>query len=72
MQTQIKCMKKNTIHIAAKFKMDLAKEFKTSKVSVQMSLDYAFNSDQAKAIRKRAKQLLEEEAEKVVIELEND
>lgn len=60
-------MQKNTILISSTHKRKLEKEFKTSKTSVQMSLDYIFNSDQAKAIRKRAKQMLEEEAEKVEI-----
>lgn len=60
-------MQKKTIHISSKHKKDLAEEFGTSKQSVQMSLDYYFNSNQAIAIRSRAKELLLEEANKIEI-----
>lgn len=60
-------MKNQNITIASTFKNQLAKEFKTSKQSVMMSLRYVFNSDQAKAIRARAKELLIEEAGKIEI-----
>lgn len=62
-----KGMQKNTILISSVHKRQLKNEFNTSKTSVQMSLDYVFNSDQARAIRKRAKEMLEQEAKKVVL-----
>lgn len=49
-------------------KNDIAKEFKTSKQNVLTSLSYFNNSEKAQAIRKRAKELLLAEAEKVQIE----
>ena len=58
-------MQKNRIEIAVKFKKQLKDEFGTSKQAVQMSLDYVFNSDTAKAIRLRAKELLKAEAKKI-------
>lgn len=58
-------MQKNRIEISSTQKNLLAEEFKTSKVSIQMSLDYVFNSKAAKAIRQRAKELLQEEINKI-------
>lgn len=58
-------MKNHNITISSTHKNQLAKEFNTSKQSVMMSLRYVFNSDQAKAIRARAKELLIEEADKI-------
>lgn len=49
-------------------KNDIAKEFKTSNQNVLTSLSYFNNSQKAQAIRKRAKELLLAEAEKVQIE----
>ncbi|EKT4520747.1 hypothetical protein JE950_002405, partial [Flavobacterium psychrophilum] len=46
----------------------IAKEFKTSNQNVLTSLSYFNNSQKAQAIRKRAKELLLAEAEKVQIE----
>lgn len=51
------------IIIAPEFKEKIAKEFSTSKETVRMSLKYVFNSEQAKAIRKRAVELLRNEAD---------
>ena len=50
------------------YKNQMVKEFKVSKQTVDMSLKYVFNSDTAKKIRKRAKNLLETEAKKIVRE----
>ena len=49
-------------------KNDIAKEFNTSNQNVLTSLSYFNNSKKAQAIRKRAKELLLAEAEKVQIE----
>lgn len=54
------------ILIHPKFKSDMALEFKTSKQNIKMALDYYNNSDLAKKIRLRAKELLLEEAGKVI------
>lgn len=58
-------MNKNRIEISSKHKNKLAEEFNASKQAVQMSLDFVFNSEQAKNIRTRAKELLLQEANKV-------
>lgn len=50
------------------FKNQIAREFKTSNQNVLTSLSYFNNSKKAQAIRKRAKELLEDEAKKVQIE----
>ncbi len=55
----------NKIEISSKFKNQLAEEFETSLQSVQMSLNYVFNSEQAKKIRGRAKELLQAEITKI-------
>lgn len=56
------------ILIHPEFKNQIAREFKTSNQNVLTSLSYFNNSEKAQAIRKRAKELLEEEAKKVQIE----
>ena len=56
-------MKKIRIHVD--HKKQIAEEFKISLQSVRMSLDYVFNSDTSEKIRKRAKELLIEEANKI-------
>jgi hypothetical protein len=61
-------MKKNRIEISAMHKDLLSKEFKVSRPTVQMSLDYYNNSETAVKIRERAIELLKEqltEAEKL-------
>ena len=58
-------MQKNRIELSSTHKKTLTEEFNTSLTSVQMSLDFVFNSDQAKSIRKRAKELLQEEINKI-------
>lgn len=55
----------NRIEIASKHKNLLAEEFETSLTTVQMSLNFFNNSELAIKIRKRAKELLIGEAEKV-------
>lgn len=52
-------MKKIRIH--PDFKTQIAKEFKVTMQTVSMSLKYFFDSDKAKAIRKRALEILQEE-----------
>ena len=59
-------MKKILIHPT--YKNQIAKEFKVTKQTVDMSLKYVFNSKTSKDIRKRAKGLLENESKKIVIE----
>lgn len=56
-------MKKIRLH--AELKKQISKELKVSVQSVRMSLDYVFNSDNAKQARKMAKKLLIEEAKKI-------
>lgn len=58
-------MQNQPIIISSTHKNQLAREFKTSKQSVLMSLNYVFNSSQAKRIRERAKELLLKEAKKI-------
>lgn len=58
-------MQKNTIEISSKLKKDLVKEFDVSLTTVQLSLNFFNNSDLAKRIRSRAKELLLIEAEKI-------
>ena len=58
-------MQKNRIEISPKLKKQLTQEFDKSSQAIQMSLDYVFNSDNAKKIRIRAKELLIEEANKI-------
>ncbi|MDN3671659.1 hypothetical protein QWY99_01085 [Flavobacterium branchiarum] len=48
-----------------KHKKKIAEEFGVSKQTVDMSLSYVFNSDNAKKIRLRAKELLMEEVKKI-------
>lgn len=58
-------MNNNRIEIPSKYKKQLAEEFETSLQSVQMSLRYVFNSETAEQIRLRAKEMLQEEIEKI-------
>lgn len=55
------------IRIASEFKNQMALEFNTSKQNVKMALDYYNKSDLAKKIRARAKELLQNEANSVII-----
>ncbi len=55
------------IRIAPEFKSQMAEEFNTSKQNVKMALDYYNNSDLAKKVRARAKELLQNEANQVTI-----
>lgn len=55
-------MKKNTIDISPTMKKELSANFETSIQTVQMSLSYVFNSELAKSIRKKAKEMLLSEA----------
>jgi hypothetical protein len=58
-------MKKILLH--PDLKKQIAKELKVTTQSVDMSLKYVFDSDKAKSIRKRAKELLENEVKNIVI-----
>jgi hypothetical protein len=58
-------MQKNTIQIWSKAKKQIAKELNTSLTTVQLSLDYYNNSELAKKIRQRAKEILIAEVEKI-------
>ena len=57
-------MKKINLHPDLKNK--IAKEFNVTTQTVDMSLKYVFNSEKAKAIRTRAKEMLQKE----IIEIE--
>ena len=56
-------MKKILIHPI--HKKQIAKELEVTTQTVDMSLKYVFDSDKSKSIRKRAKELLEQEAKKI-------
>ncbi|WP_163401188.1 hypothetical protein [Flavobacterium fluviatile] len=56
------------IRIHPEFKAQIAKEFDTSKQNVKTALDYYNNSELAKKIRQRAKDLLLKEAEEIKTE----
>ncbi len=47
------------------FKKILSKEFNVTEQTISMALKYVFNSDKAKQIRLRAKELLEQEANNI-------
>lgn len=57
-------MKKIRIH--PDLKKQIAGEFQVTMQTVDMSLQYVFNSERAKAIRQRAKELLQKECENIV------
>ena len=56
-------MKKINLHPELKNK--IAEEFKVTNQTVDMSLKYVFHSDKAKAIRERAKELLQDEIKEI-------
>ncbi len=56
-------MKKILIHPS--FRKDLSEEFSVSKQTIDMSLKYVFNSEKAKKIRQRAKELLQKEIDNI-------
>lgn len=55
------------IRIAPEFKTQMAEEFETSKQNVMMALKDYNQSELAKRIRARAKDLLQEEANKITV-----
>lgn len=57
-------MKKIRLH--PDLKKQIVKEFGVTIQTVDMSLKYVFQSDKAKAIRQRAKELLQEESNNIV------
>ena len=59
-------MKKILLH--PDLKKQIAKELKVTTQTVDMSLKYVFDSEKAKSIRKRAKELLKKEIDKIVNE----
>lgn len=59
-------MKKILLH--PDLKKQIVKEFGVSMVTVDMSLKYVFDSDKAKGIRTRAKELLQKEIDKILID----
>jgi hypothetical protein len=63
----IKSKDMNKIRIAPEFKSQMAEEFKTSKQNIMMALKGYNHSELAKKVRTRAKQLLQEEANNVII-----
>ena len=58
-------MKKILLH--PDLKKQIAKHFKVSAVTVDMSLQYVFNSPKAKGIRLMAKELLENEIKNITV-----
>ena len=59
----------NKIELPASFKKKIATELNTSVQTVHTALCYFNNSELAVEIRKRAKELLVEEADKIKIEI---
>ena len=55
------------IRIAPEFKTQMAKEFETSKQNVMMALKDYNQSELAKKIRARAKELLQNEANSITV-----
>ncbi len=53
------------IELSVRHRRALAVEFNTTLQTIRMSLQYVFNSKQAHAIRRRAKEMLLQEAEKI-------
>ena len=53
------------ILIAREMKTKIIKEFNTNRPSLRSALKFYAHSDAAKAMRKRAKELLEEELKKI-------
>lgn len=49
-----------------KLKTKISKEVGVSKQTVDMSLNYVFNSDKAKIIRSKAKELLQTEIDNII------
>lgn len=58
-------MKKIRLH--PDFKKQISKDFNVTYQTVSMSLNYVFDSPQSEAIRKKAKELLIEEANKIIL-----
>lgn len=58
-------MKMQEIKLHYDFKKILSKEFNVTEQTISMALKYVFNSDKAKQIRLRAKELLEQEANNI-------
>ncbi len=56
---------KNRIEISPQHKKQLVSEFKKSKQTIQMSLDFVFNSETAVKIRQRAAELMQLEILKI-------
>lgn len=63
-------MKRQIINLHPSHLNQLVKEFKKSRQTIYNAIWYTTNSDLAMAIRKRAKELLQKEAENVAIKLE--
>ncbi|WP_260395156.1 hypothetical protein, partial [Riemerella anatipestifer] len=61
-----KVMKKIRVH--PDIAHQIAKEFSVTYQTVQMSLRYVFQSENAEKIRQRAKELLQQEAETIKIQ----
>lgn len=59
------------IRLPYQHKQTLAKEFRVTPEAVRQSLNYMLNSTKANQIRKRAKELLQEEIEKIDTETIN-
>jgi len=59
-------MKKIKLH--PELKHELVKEFGVTMQTISMSLGHVFNSDQAKKIRLRAKEMLQKEAAQITDE----
>lgn len=58
----------NKIKLHQSYTKKLQEEFSVSDQTIRMSLQYVFNSETAKAIRKRAKELLINEANQIKTE----
>lgn len=57
------------IRIVHELKKQIAKEMRVTTQTVEMALAYVYNSEVQQNIRQRAKELLQQEADKVQVDL---
>nr|DAJ36424.1 MAG TPA: Transcriptional regulators GENOMICS, PSI-2, SUGAR BINDING [Caudoviricetes sp.] len=60
------------IRIVHELKKQIAKEMRVTTQTVEMALAYVYNSEVQQNIRQRAKELLQQEADKVQVDLKTN
>ena len=60
------------IRIVHELKKQIAKEMSVTTQTVEMALAYVYNSEVQQNIRQRAKELLQQEADKVLVDLKTN